>query len=225
MHVVGHLLLTGDWDEALEMMREAPSADDEPAVRGGHRGDRVGRHPRSSEEPGLTVEDVNRVLRRLGSTTTTAPMSRCARSMLQTARSPRASTAITPRALADRTRGVRSARMREPPARRDQVVVPRAPCEAALAVGDLAVAEGLVSTVEGWKPGQISPLMRAMTDRFRARLDSREPGTDARFKSGHRLAPGDRAPFYRACTMLEHGEWLASRSAGRGCRPAPRGGS
>ena len=64
--------------------------------------------------------------------------------------------------------------------------------------------------VEGWSPGSVTPFMRAMTDRFRARLEPASPETEGRFKRAAGLFRELGTPFYLACTLLEHGEWLAS---------------
>ena len=93
--------------------------------------------------------------------------------------------------------------------------------DTAIQLGDLAFAEELVSTVEGWKPGETSPFMHAMAMRFRARLAPDTPEADGRFKSATGLFREIGAPFYQACTMLEHAEWLTAPVAGA----ARRGGA
>ena len=52
--------------------------------------------------------------------------------------------------------------------------------------------------------------MHAMAMRFRARLAPDTPEADGRFKSATGLFREIGAPFYQACTMLEHAEWLTA---------------
>jgi hypothetical protein len=91
--------------------------------------------------------------------------------------------------------------------------------EAALAIGDLASAEALVSTVEGWKPGVTCPFMQAQALRFRARLAPDRPETEANFKAAAGLLRELGTPFFLACTLLEHGEWLTANGRTESARP------
>ena len=82
--------------------------------------------------------------------------------------------------------------------------------EAGLASGDREASGWFLSTVEGWSPGSVTPLIRAMTDRFRARLDPSSDETEGRFKRAAGLLRELGTPFYLACALLEHSEWLVA---------------
>ncbi len=83
--------------------------------------------------------------------------------------------------------------------------------DAALALGDAGAAEEILGIVTGAAPGAVSPFMRAQAERFGARLDALrgfEDGVEQRFKTAAGLFREIGTPFYLACTLLEHGEWL-----------------
>jgi predicted ATPase/class 3 adenylate cyclase len=95
-------------------------------------------------------------------------------------------------------------------------------CEAAFEMGDLTSAEALLGFVDGMRPGERPPYLRAQAARFRARL-AQAKGDDAKAESAFAEAEGIfteiSTPFRLAVTQLEHAEWLAS--AGRNVEAAP----
>jgi ATP/maltotriose-dependent transcriptional regulator MalT len=95
-------------------------------------------------------------------------------------------------------------------------------CEAAFEMGDLTSAEALLGFVDGMRPGERPPYLRAQAARFRARL-AQAKGDDAKAESAFAEAEGIfteiSTPFRLAVTRLEHAEWLAS--AGRNVEAAP----
>lgn len=91
--------------------------------------------------------------------------------------------------------------------------------EAALALGDKSSADGFVSSVEAWRPGQVSPFMHAQTERFRARLSPDSSEADGRFKAAAGLFREIGTPFFLACTLLEHGERLVSGGRSNEAKP------
>jgi len=90
--------------------------------------------------------------------------------------------------------------------------------EAAIAIGDMDQANGLLERVEMLKPGERPPLLVAQTSRFRARMagdDSAESG----FKSAAGLFRELGTPFWLAVTLLEYGVWLVDRGRVEDARP------
>jgi class 3 adenylate cyclase/tetratricopeptide (TPR) repeat protein len=205
-HVAGHLWQTGGWDELLAMMRQAPSADEEPAVRGGIEGISSAAI-RAAGERGLTDEAVAfwDVWDRYDDSADVQVRA----VYLQTRAAVANVTGDHASALADAGTGFDLRGMLDK--RHSAVKFSYVEgVEAALALGDTEAAKGFVSQVEGWQPGHVSPFMRALTDRFRARLDPASPDTDGRFKRAAGLFRELGTPFYLACTLFEHGQWLAS---------------
>ncbi|MGH2596710.1 MAG: adenylate/guanylate cyclase domain-containing protein [Actinomycetota bacterium] len=204
MHIVSHQWLRGAWDEALATMREAPSPEEEPAVRSGIEGIAW-----SAIQIAIQRGDVDEADRffdvwdRYDDTVD-----------VQIRSVYRSVQALVATAHGDHRRALELAReafdLRDLLSPRHGAIKSAYPAavEAALALGDVGSAESLVSTVETWKPGVISPFMRAETERFRARLSSDAPETEGRFKSAAGLFREIGTPFYLACTLLEHGEWL-----------------
>ncbi len=83
--------------------------------------------------------------------------------------------------------------------------------EAAFDLGDEGEAERLLASVEGLRPGEIPPYIRAHLSRFRARLailQSRNDEVEPGFKAGAGMFREIAVPFWLAVTLLEHGEWL-----------------
>ena len=71
-------------------------------------------------------------------------------------------------------------------------------------------------------PGAVSPFMRAQAERFRARLDAlrgSDDRVDQRFKTAAGLFREIGTPFYLACALLEHGEWLTANGRSDDARP------
>jgi tetratricopeptide (TPR) repeat protein len=95
--------------------------------------------------------------------------------------------------------------------------------EAALALGDLAKAEALLAVVDRLRPGERPPYLDAQAARFRARLAATRDDPPGRAEAGFKAAAGLlrelQMPFWLAVTLLEHGEWLATR--GRPAEAAP----
>ncbi len=207
--IIGHQFLAGNWDDVLDTMREALESDD-PGVKAGIEGIAWGAMEVARNRG--DVDGVNRFFAIWDDYSDSDDVQ--IQAIYAVVR------AIVADANGDAAQALALARLafdlRDALSHRHGAVKWSYPIavQAALAIGDLAAAEELVSTVEGWKPGQISPLMRAMTERFRARLAPDEPETDARFKSATGLLREIGAPFYRACTMLEHASG-SSRTIGQ----------
>jgi class 3 adenylate cyclase/tetratricopeptide (TPR) repeat protein len=83
--------------------------------------------------------------------------------------------------------------------------------ESALAGADTVRARQLLSTLEGLRPGERTPLLRAQEARFRARLAAADGvGDPARaFTVAASLFRGLETRPLLAATLVEHGEWLA----------------
>jgi class 3 adenylate cyclase/tetratricopeptide (TPR) repeat protein len=84
--------------------------------------------------------------------------------------------------------------------------------EAALAVGDLAKVEELLTAVEGLPLGRRPPLLQAQAARLRTSLAAVRGDPDV-VEAGFKTAAGRLRelgiPFWLAVTLLEHAEWLA----------------
>jgi tetratricopeptide (TPR) repeat protein len=74
--------------------------------------------------------------------------------------------------------------------------------EAALALGDVAKAEGLLQIVDGVPAGTRSPYLDAQAKRFRARMADDASGFESAAATFQELG----LPFWLAVTLLEHGE-------------------
>ena len=86
--------------------------------------------------------------------------------------------------------------------------------DAALALEDLAETEKLIGVVDGLRPGEVWPSLRALRDRAQARLGAARGETDGVELSFRAAAAQFRAigvPYWLAGTLTEHGEWLARR--------------
>ena len=87
--------------------------------------------------------------------------------------------------------------------------------EAALACKDPARAAEALGPIEALPPGGTGPLVRAQAARFRASVAAAE-GDAQRAEDSFKLAAAAfgeyGTSFLRACTQLEHAEWLASQS-------------
>jgi class 3 adenylate cyclase/tetratricopeptide (TPR) repeat protein len=85
----------------------------------------------------------------------------------------------------------------------------------ALALGETAPADELLSTIEELPPGLRPPFLEAQAHRFRARMNDEEAG----FKTA---AAGFREyhfPFWLAVAELEHGEWLVRHDRAADAEP------
>ncbi len=204
MHIASDLFMTGSWDECLAIMREAPSAEEEPAVRGGIEGIAW-----AAIQVAVQRGDVDEAHRffevwdRYDDT-----------SDVQVFAVYRTVQAIVATADGDHRRALDLAReafeLRGSLSVRHGAIKSSYPTavEAAIALGDVASADALVSIVEALKPGLMSPFLHAQTERFRARISPRAAETEGRFKAAAGLFREIGTPFYLACTLLEHGEWL-----------------
>jgi tetratricopeptide (TPR) repeat protein len=205
MQIVGHQFLSGAWDDVLDTMREAIETDD-PGVRAGLEGIAWGAMEVSRNRG--EVGELDRYFALWEDYSDSDDLQ--ARAIYAVVR------AIAADANGDRSKAYGFAReafdLRGALSSRHGAVKWSYPIavNAALELGDLAAAEDLVSTVEAWTPGQISPFMRAMAGWFRARLDPDAPETEGRFKSATGLLREIGAPFYQACILLEHAEWLVA---------------
>jgi tetratricopeptide (TPR) repeat protein len=79
--------------------------------------------------------------------------------------------------------------------------------EAALALGDSAKAQELISFLEEAPPGRRAPFFEAQANRFRARLE----GDEAAYTTAESIFREHELPFWLAVVQLEHGEILAER--------------
>jgi class 3 adenylate cyclase/tetratricopeptide (TPR) repeat protein len=85
---------------------------------------------------------------------------------------------------------------------------------AALDCGDLAEAEALLAIIEGLRPGELGPFLRANGLRLRARLDAQrglDDGGEERFGGASGGFRELGTPFWLAVTLLEHAEWRSGR--------------
>ena len=219
MQIVGHQSLSGAWDDVLSTMREALESDD-PGVRAGLEGVALGAMEVASNRG--DVDEVNRFFATCWDDYSASDDVQ-ARAIYAVVR------AVAADANGERRQALVFAReafdLRDALSHRHGAVKWSYPIavSTALNMGDIGAAEELVSTVEAWKPGQVSPLMRAMTERFRACLAPDEPETDASVDAATGLLREIGAPFHRACTMLDHAPMARRQGDGRR-RTAPHGG-
>jgi len=82
--------------------------------------------------------------------------------------------------------------------------------EAALALGEHAKAEEVLTVLDGLRPGELTPLYRGLRARFRGRL-SRGPEAWEHFREAERAYEDLGAPFHLAVTQLEHAESLEAQ--------------
>ena len=83
--------------------------------------------------------------------------------------------------------------------------------EAALALGDRAKADELLTIVEQLPPGLRPPLLAATAHRFRARLAGADPSADREFTAAAAQMRELALPCHLAVVQLEHGEWLVGQ--------------
>ncbi|MGH2769103.1 MAG: hypothetical protein ACRDJF_01050, partial [Actinomycetota bacterium] len=82
---------------------------------------------------------------------------------------------------------------------------------AAFALGKIDKVEQLLEMIEALPPGERSPLLEAQLSRFRARLAQvlgKQEGIVPSFEKAAGIFQELGTPFWRAVTLLEHGEWL-----------------
>ncbi len=87
--------------------------------------------------------------------------------------------------------------------------------EAALAVGNTAKAEALISSLEEAPPGRRAPFLEAQAHRFRARLESDE----AQYQAAESLFRELELPFWRAVVLLERAELLVAQDRAGDAEP------
>ncbi|MDP9342775.1 MAG: hypothetical protein M3Q23_11935 [Actinomycetota bacterium] len=76
------------------------------------------------------------------------------------------------------------------------------------------MVQELLTTLDAFLPAQVSPFVRALSERIRARLaaaDGEVDAVEARFKAAAGLFREIGVPFFLAQTLTEHAEWLAGR--------------
>jgi class 3 adenylate cyclase len=85
--------------------------------------------------------------------------------------------------------------------------------EASLAGDDLERADELLTSVEGLKPGDVSPHLDGHRARLRAQLEARNGGerVDELFRHAERVFGESAVPFHLAVAQLEHAEWLLAQ--------------
>lgn len=94
--------------------------------------------------------------------------------------------------------------------------------DAAFSLGDLEKVEGLVSQIDGLRPAEITPVLRAIADRARARLSvthGGRAGAEAGFKSSSAMFREVGAPYWLAATLVDYGEWLAAEGRATEAEP------
>jgi tetratricopeptide (TPR) repeat protein len=203
MQIVGHQVLSGAWDDVLDTLREALETDD-PGVRAGLEG--IAWSAMEVARNRGEVGEVNRYFAIWEDHSDSDDVQ--ARAIYAVVR------ATAAEAKGDRRQAQGFARealeLRGSLGSRHGAVKWAYPIavDTAIELGDLAFAEELVSSVEGWRPGETSPFMQGMVMRFRARLAPAGPEADGLFRSAAGLFREIGAPFYQACILLEHAEWL-----------------
>lgn len=86
--------------------------------------------------------------------------------------------------------------------------------EAAFALADLVKVEDLLGQIEGLRPAEITPMLRAILGRGRARLTTSRgvsDGVERGFKGSAAVFREIGAPYWLAATLVELGEWLTAQ--------------
>jgi tetratricopeptide (TPR) repeat protein len=83
--------------------------------------------------------------------------------------------------------------------------------EAAVALGEQARADELLTLVEDQPIGLRPPFLDAHAHRFRARLAGDDPSADRLFTTAAARLRELELPFYLAVVRVEHGEWLIAQ--------------
>jgi class 3 adenylate cyclase/tetratricopeptide (TPR) repeat protein len=94
--------------------------------------------------------------------------------------------------------------------------------ESALALGDLDSAAAFLAIPEALDPGELTPFLRASTDRLRARFDAArgdQDQVDERFRASAARCREFGFVFHQAVAQLEHGEWLAGQGRAADAEP------
>jgi len=83
--------------------------------------------------------------------------------------------------------------------------------EASLRLGDLDTVERIVAMIDDLRPGEVTPLIAAMRQRWRGRMAASRRDVaeaDTLFRSAEESLGELKMPFWRAVTLLEHAECL-----------------
>jgi tetratricopeptide (TPR) repeat protein len=91
--------------------------------------------------------------------------------------------------------------------------------EAALALGDRAKAEELLTAVERLAVGLRPPYLSATAERFRARLADDASGAERHYRAAAAELRAADLPFHLAVVQLEHGERLVDQGMDEEARP------
>jgi hypothetical protein len=207
--------LAGEWDELLAMANDAPTLEEEPAVRGGIEGIAFSAILAAIQR-GL-IDDAVRLSGMWDDHDDSSDVQ--TRSFYGVVR------AAVANATGDHLAALGHARhvfeLAGSVSRRHSAIkfVYVEAVEAGLAAGDIEACGWFLSTVEGWSPGSVTPFMRATTDRFRARLEPTSDETEGRLKRAAGLFRELGTPFYLACTLFEHGAWLVASARARDAEP------
>lgn len=92
----------------------------------------------------------------------------------------------------------------------------------AFSLDDRAAVRGFVETIDAMRPGHVTPFLRALADRSRARLEvlDGDHGTAERnFKSAIGLFRETGIPYRRALSQIEYAESLADQRRGGEAEP------
>ena len=82
---------------------------------------------------------------------------------------------------------------------------------AAFSLGDLDAVRGFIGTIDEMQPGVVTPFLRALADRSRARLavlDDDGDSAERNFKAAIGLFRETGVPYWRGLSQVEYGEWL-----------------
>ena len=85
--------------------------------------------------------------------------------------------------------------------------------DAAFDLGELAEVEKLIAVIDGLRPSEVWPSLRALRDRAQARLMAARGETadvDEAFHSAETRFRTIGVPYWLGGTLTEHGEWLAA---------------
>jgi tetratricopeptide (TPR) repeat protein len=85
---------------------------------------------------------------------------------------------------------------------------------AAFSLGDLDAVRGFIRTIDEMQPGILTPFLRALADRSRARIAVLEDDLDTaerNSKAAIGLFRETGIPYWRALSQVEYGEWLVAQ--------------
>jgi class 3 adenylate cyclase/predicted ATPase len=94
--------------------------------------------------------------------------------------------------------------------------------DAAFALHDLPQAEDLLARIDALRPAEITPMLRAVGDRARARLSilsGQLERVEADYKGSVGLFREVGAPYWLAVTLVELGEWLLAQGRAQDAEP------